>query len=87
MATPRTGPGAICTWGAVSTRRGTTLSKALEAHESTEDETAKALKYWLGRSQEGDGQVDDALATYGELLQVDYNYRDVRGRIDGLKNK
>ena len=64
-----------------------TLSKALEAYEFTEDETAKALKYWLGRSQEGDGQVHEALATYGELLQVDYNYRDVRGRIDGLKNQ
>ncbi|HUU82022.1 MAG TPA: hypothetical protein VM243_00840 [Phycisphaerae bacterium] len=64
-----------------------TLTKAVATYEFKEDETAKALKYWLGRTQEAEGLVTDALATYGELLQIDYNYRDVRGRMDGLKKR
>jgi len=64
-----------------------TLRKALEAHELATDEHAKALAYWLGRSQEAEGELAEALASYGQLLEMDYNYRDVRGRMDGLRKK
>ena len=63
------------------------LGKAVEAYELAEDEHAKSLRYWLGRSQEADGDAAAALASYGQLLQMDYNYRDVRARMDDLKRK
>ncbi|MHC4063616.1 MAG: hypothetical protein ACYSUI_03820 [Planctomycetota bacterium] len=61
-----------------------TLSGALEAHEIADDAEGKALRYWLGRAQEADGATTEALRSYGQLLQMDYNYRDVRARMDEL---
>ena len=45
------------------------------------------MHYRLGRAFEADGRVDDALKTYGQLIQWDYNYRngEVRKRLDALK--
>ncbi len=62
-----------------------TLADAVSEHEFKDDETAKSLNYWLGRAQEAGGDVAAAEKTYGNLLQVDYNYRDVRARLDGLR--
>ena len=61
------------------------LSKAVEDSEVSDDEHGKGLRYWLGRSQEADGDVAGALASFGQLLQLDYNYRDVRARMDALR--
>ncbi len=60
------------------------LSDAIEDYELTDDDMAKELNYWLGRSQEDNKDAAEAKKTYGKLLQVDYNYRDVRSRIEGL---
>jgi TolA-binding protein len=60
------------------------LREAIAGHDIPEDELGKDLQYWLGRSQEGAKLIDDALKTYGQLIQWDYNYRDVRKRIDDL---
>ena len=62
-----------------------TLESAIEQYEFSDNETGKSLQYWLGRAQEAAGETDAAEKTYGNLLQLDYNYRDVRGRIDGLR--
>jgi len=62
-----------------------TLTEAVSDYEFKDDETAKSLNYWLGRAQEAAGDVAEAEKTYGNLLQVDYNYRDVRARLDGLR--
>jgi tetratricopeptide (TPR) repeat protein len=63
-----------------------TLEDALERYETPDDDVGKELAYWLGRSQESEGLVDDSKKTYGQLLQIDYNYRDVRDRLDQLKS-
>ncbi len=60
------------------------LADAIADYELTDDDMAKELNYWLGRSQEDNKDTADAKQTYGKLLQVDYNYRDVRSRIEGL---
>ncbi|MCA9252215.1 MAG: hypothetical protein R3E58_02240 [Phycisphaerae bacterium] len=60
------------------------LTDAIGDYELTDDDMAKELNYWLGRSQEANKDTADAKQTYGKLLQVDYNYRDVRSRIEGL---
>jgi len=62
-----------------------TLQQAVAQHEYRDDETAKSLNYWLGRAQEAAGDLAEAQKTYGNLLELDYNYRDVRDRLDGLR--
>jgi len=62
------------------------LTDALAKHESQDDDVSKQLHYWLGRSYEEDGKPDDALKTYGQIIQWDYNYQDVRQRIDALRS-
>lgn len=42
------------------------------------------LKYWLARALEASGDADEAQKTYGNLIQLDYNYRDARQRLEGL---
>ncbi len=60
------------------------LAEGLEEHEIAEDEIGKALLYWQGRTQEAAGLTSDAQASYGQILRMDYNYRDVRAKLDGL---
>jgi len=64
-----------------------TFREAINSYEIREDELGKELHYWLGRTYEAAGQTEDALKTYGQLIQWDYNYRkgDVRKRIDDLR--
>ncbi|HEY3243932.1 MAG TPA: hypothetical protein VGM03_11335 [Phycisphaerae bacterium] len=66
------------------TQASETLQEALGAHESRDDELAKELLYWLARAEESAGQSAGARKFYGQLLQVDYNYRDIRARLDAL---
>jgi tetratricopeptide (TPR) repeat protein len=60
------------------------LKEAIKGHEFTDDELAKTMQYWLGRSQEAGGEAEDARTTYGNILRLDYNYLDVRARLDAL---
>ena len=60
------------------------LEEAVKDYEVTDDELAKTMLYWLGRAQEAAGGQDAAKKTYGNILQLDYNYKDVRARMDGL---
>lgn len=61
-----------------------TLTDAIEQYEFSDDDLAKGMRYWLGRAHEVAGDGAAAQKTYGDLLQQDYNYKDVRGRLDGL---
>lgn len=61
-----------------------TLEEAIGGHEISDDEVAKTMLYWLGRTQEAGGLMVDAKKTYGKILQMDYNYQDVRARMDAM---
>jgi tetratricopeptide (TPR) repeat protein len=52
------------------------------------EELGKDICYWLARSLEADGQMDEARAAYSKLLRQDYNYADgeARRRLDALKS-
>jgi len=52
------------------------------------EEITKDICYWLARSLEADGQMDEARAAYSKLLRQDYNYADgeARRRLDALKS-
>lgn len=60
------------------------LNAAVEKYELSDDDVAKELNYWLGRSLEAAERKDEARKTYGKLMQIDYNYRDIRDRMENL---
>ncbi len=60
------------------------LQEAIGGYEFSDDDLAKDMRYWLGRTQEASGDSEGARDTYGRILQMDYNYSDVRARLDGL---
>lgn len=62
------------------------LTELLNNYELTDD-LSKEAAYWLGRSLEAEGKIDEAKATYGKLLRQDYNFAngDARKRMDSLK--
>lgn len=61
-----------------------TLEETINGYEIPDDELGKSMRYWLARTQEAAGKNDDARKTYGAILQLDYNYADVRPRLDKL---
>jgi tetratricopeptide (TPR) repeat protein len=61
-----------------------TLRTAISEAESTTNPTALAIHYWLGRSLEKSNQPVEARKVYGDLIQLDYNYRDARQRLEKL---
>ncbi|MEE9296149.1 MAG: hypothetical protein V3W34_14480 [Phycisphaerae bacterium] len=61
-----------------------TLSQAVNSYDIPDDALAKDLRYWLARSMEAEKRLDAARDTYGEILQLDYNFRDVRDRLQAL---
>lgn len=60
------------------------LQETCDAYDNVDDDLGKSLYYWLARCQQESDHKDDAKKTYGKILQLDYNYRDVRARLDGL---
>ena len=64
-----------------------TFKRALDQYELDADETSKELRYNLGRAHEESGQIEEAIAEYSKVAQWDYNYRDVRGRIEKLRKE
>jgi tetratricopeptide (TPR) repeat protein len=61
------------------------LTQAIASHETPNDTTGKDMYYMLGRSYENAGQKDEAMKVYNKMIQLDFNYRDVRQRIDSLR--
>jgi len=62
----------------------TTLQTELASYQFADDDLAKSMHYWLGRAQEASGEVAAARETYGKILQMEYNYKDVRAKLDAL---
>lgn len=61
-----------------------TLRAAVRDLETTAGKLPLELNYWLGRTLEKLGKKDEARAVYGELIQIDYNYRDARQRLERI---
>ena len=60
------------------------LGEALKSHEIADDEVGKELLYWRARSEEAAGKTAVARNSYGQMLRMDYNYRDVLARLENL---
>jgi len=61
-----------------------TLRAALAETESGTSRVAMELNYWLGRALEASDNISEAARVYGQLIQIDYNYRDARLRMEKL---
>lgn len=64
-----------------------TFTQALEGLDVGQDTQSKELRYHLGRAYEADGKVEDALGCYRKVAQIDFNYLDVRTRVDALRKQ
>jgi tetratricopeptide (TPR) repeat protein len=63
-----------------------TLEKALTQQELTEAHEAD-LRYGLGDVLEQMGELQKALDNFSKVAMTDFNYRDVRVRVDNLRKK
>jgi tetratricopeptide (TPR) repeat protein len=63
------------------------FERAIEAYEIKDDGVAKELRYNLASSYEQKGDTDKALEIFRKIAQLDYGYKDVRQRVDKLRNK
>lgn len=61
-----------------------TLRDAIESMESANNRTGLELNYWLGRALESAADPEEAKIIYGHLIQLDYNYRDARHRLQRI---
>lgn len=60
------------------------LRQGIEESPSRTDKVFLDLNYWLARGLESSNAPDDARKAYGEIIQIDYNYRDARQRLERL---
>jgi len=63
------------------------FSQAIELHQIKDDSIAKELRYNLARAYEIEGRIEKALEIYRKIAQLDYAYKDVRERVDKLRNQ
>jgi tetratricopeptide (TPR) repeat protein len=61
------------------------FEQALAACEIQDNAMAKDLRYNLARSYENDGAGEKALELYRKLAQLDFDFRDVRDRVNKLR--
>ncbi len=62
-----------------------TLKEAVEEYEIKDDDIAKELRYNLARAYEQNGQNELALELYRRIAQIDFSYKDVKARINRLR--
>ena len=62
-----------------------TLKGTIDEYELRGDARSKELFYWYGNALELKGDAATALKTYSQLVQWDFNYRDVQARIKRLR--
>lgn len=63
------------------------FEQALGSLEDAEGAMAKELRYNLGRALEADNKINEALDCYRKVAQLEYNYLDVKNRIDALRKR
>ena len=63
------------------------FEQAFAVCEVKDSPIGKELRYNLARSHEANGEADKALELYRKLAQLDFGYKDVRQRVDKLRNK
>lgn len=60
------------------------LRRGVNELEGRSDGVAFDLNYWLARALEENGALDEAMRVYGYVIELDYNFRDARQRLEKL---
>ena len=63
------------------------FNEAIDSYEIDDNDIAKELRYNLARSLEESKKHKEALEIFRKLAQIDYEYKDVRQRIDALRKE
>jgi len=63
------------------------FNRAIDSYEIKDDGIAKELRYNLARSYQEHGDTEKAIEIYRKIAQLDFGYKDVRQRVDDLRNK
>jgi len=63
------------------------FTQAMDSHEIKDDALAKELRYNLARSYEEQKDTQKALEIYRKIAQLDFGYKDVRQRVDKLRQE
>jgi len=63
------------------------FNRAIDSYEIKDDSIAKELRYNLARSYQEHGDTEKAIDIYRKIAQLDFGYKDVRQRVDDLRNK
>jgi len=63
------------------------FQSSLDALTNQDSDEGKELLYLLGRANEADKKIDESLSFYRKVAQMDFNYRDVRKRINDIRNR
>lgn len=61
--------------------------QAINSYQIKDDGIAKELRYNLARCCEKNGDEAEALEIYRKIAQLDFGFKDVRKRVDKLRNK
>lgn len=62
-----------------------TFRRALESEMS--EERQKELRYFLGDALEQSAELEGARGEFSKVAQLDYNFKDVRDRLEGVRKK
>ena len=62
------------------------FDQALKKCDVKDSEIAKEIRYNLARSYEKDGKAEQAFNMYRKLAQLDFGFKDVRKRVDSLRD-
>ncbi len=64
-----------------------TFLQALELVDNKEGVLGKELRYNLGCAYEADGDLEEALSCFRKVAQIDFNYKDVKKRVDAMRKR
>jgi tetratricopeptide (TPR) repeat protein len=62
-----------------------TLDGLIKEYQGGDDNVAKEMRYWAARAHEERGDAEGAIKLYSGIVRMEFNYKDVQGRIRKLR--
>jgi tetratricopeptide (TPR) repeat protein len=64
-----------------------TLDGLIKEYQGADEDSAKEMRYWSARAHEERGDGDVAIKLYSQIVRMEFNYKDVQGRIRKLRGQ
>jgi tetratricopeptide (TPR) repeat protein len=62
-----------------------TLDGLIKEYQSGDEDLMKGMRYWAARAHEERGDYEAAIKLYSAIVRMEFNYKDVQGRIRKLR--